>query len=823
MNIRAVLAMALAIAAIACGAQSPPQERVAKQSPLIAAGEDAGRAVAGAASRGATTGAPAGEPGASAGADVARHPPGAKPNRLIHESSPYLLLHAYNPVAWYPWGQEAIDKARAEDKPIFLSIGYSTCYWCHVMEREVFSNEEIASLMNQWFVSIKVDREERPDLDSIYITATQMMNGSAGWPNSLFVTPELEPFFAGTYFPPEDKNGLPGFPRVLRGVHQAWLERRQEVVAQADKIAGLLQTAIAARGEPAEAVAGAAAADATAQQLKNRYDADFGGFGSEPKFPSPGNLFLMWERAESGDSEARGMVLETLHKMGQGAIYDHLGGGFHRYTLDARWRTPHFEKMLYDNANLAELLVVTSRASGDAELERLGRGTLDFVLREMTLPGGGFKSAIDAETDGVEGAYYIWTKEELRSALDDEGFALLAPIFGFEGAPNFEGDHYTLYLTASLDEQARGLGISRRQLLARLQPDLDELRQVRSRRKFPLVDDKVLCDWNGMMIAAMARAGELLTEPRYLRAAEKAADFLTKELRGSDGTLLHAWRQGEARIPAFLDDYAFLIRGLLALDEATADGRWIATAEKLAEQMQQRLADPRGGYFSSVAKPDLLLQTRTVTDGAIPSGNAVAALDLLELAHRTSKSIYRERARVALEAFSPELEQYPLAVPTLALAVYRYQQGSAASLVAGRGPGPATPEGTEEIDALARRVVHAEARVSGAALADGWRPFEVKLEIDEGWHINANPASLDYLIPTTVEGPVRKLSYPLAQSLRFAFAADELAVYTGRAGIRGEASSAVRSIRLTYQACDDSRCLPPVTKTLSLSAGDRKN
>ncbi|MBW8876152.1 MAG: DUF255 domain-containing protein [Acidobacteria bacterium] len=588
-------------------------------------------------------------------------------NRLVHESSPYLLLHAHNPVDWYPWGEEAFAMARREDKPIFLSVGYSSCYWCHIMEREVFSRKPIADLMNRWFVNVKVDREERPDLDEIYIDAAEILTGGGGWPNSIFLTPDLEPFFAGSYFPPEDREGQPGFPKVLRELHDSWAKRRPEVNAAAARVAAALRQTLAARSEPSAEIPSKESARRAVVSLESHFDARNGGFDGPPKFPSPASLLLLWE----ADAEGRRMVLVTLKKMGQGAIYDQLGGGFHRYTLDAQWRVPHFEKMLYDNAHLAELLAVAWQAEKDPELARLARGTLDFVLAEMTLPEGGFKSAIDAEVQGQEGAGYTWTRQELESVLGPEGFKLLAPTFGFDGQPNLPGGRYTLYLPKSLSERAAELGISREELLARLSPYLDKLRAARRQRQPPRVDDKALADWNGMTIAALARAGKLLGEPRYLAAAGRGADFVLARFRAKDGTLLHAWRRGEAKIPAFLDDYAFLIRGLLALHEATGQPRWLAEAERLAGEMESRLRDPRGGYYLTAPRPHLLFQPKTVSDRAIPSGNGVAMLDLLALAERTGKPEFRQRAEQAARAFADDLAQYPENVQTLALGVLR--------------------------------------------------------------------------------------------------------------------------------------------------------
>jgi len=503
------------------------------------------------------------------------------------------------------------------------------------------------------------------------MTATQLLlDGDGGWPNSLFLDPDLQPFFAGTYFPPQDRDGRPGFPTVLRQIHTAWEERRPEVEAAAARLAAALQQTLAQRNAPAAEPPALSVAQEAVSDLASRYDAQHGGFGSAPKFPSPGNLWLLWASGERGDTKARRMVLGTLSAMGRGAIYDQLGGGFHRYTLDREWRVPHFEKMLYDNALLAETLAVAWKATGDPDLERMARGTLDFVLESMTLPQGGFKSAIDAETDGEEGAYYTWTDAELRKVLGSQGFAALAPLFDWSAPPKLPGGRRTLYLAQpvsdTMGDQAPGL-----------RPWLDKLRAARRTRKLPRIDDKVLTDWNGMMIASLAHAGALLGEARYGRAAERAADFVLKNIRSQDGVLLHAWRQGEAKIPAFLDDYAWLIRALLALHESTGprgETRWLREAERLADEMERRLRDPQGGYLLSDAKASQRFQPKRVADSAVPSGNAVAVLDLLTLTERTGKAAYRQRAEQALRAFAPELAQAPSAMPTLALAVIRFRE-----------------------------------------------------------------------------------------------------------------------------------------------------
>jgi uncharacterized protein YyaL (SSP411 family) len=730
-------------------------------------------------------------------------------NRLAGESSPYLRLHAHNPVDWYPWGPEAIARARREEKPIFLSVGYSTCYWCHVMEREAFSDEEIAALMNRWFVSIKVDREERPELDEIYMTATRLLTGRGGWPNSLFLTPDLEPFFAGTYFPIEDRQGQPGFRAVLHTIRDAWQTRRADMETRGSKVAAAVRAFLDEQRRPAAEPPARELAEGAVAAVKGVYDELWGGFGAGPKFPTPGSLMLLLAAAQRGDGEAGAMVVTSLEQMGRGAIYDQLDGGFHRYTLDRAWRVPHFEKMLYDNAHLAELLAESWWATRSPELEQLARGTLDFVLQEMTLPEGPFKSAIDAETDGEEGAFYVWTGDELRAALDEEELALLAPLLGFDGEPNLADGHHTLFLPRPLAEQAERLGMDRAELLERMAGPLERLRRVRRQRPFPRIDDKVLTDWNGMMIAALARAGRLLDEPRYAAAAVRAARFVLARLRGDDGRLRHAWRGGVARIPAFLDDYAFFVRGLLALAETTGESAWLEHAARLVGEAENRLGDPAGGYYLAEEAPDLLVRPKIAHDGAVPSGNAVMLRNLLELAERTGDRDYRRRAELGLRAFAGLLEREPAATPVLAVALLEARDAAPVAAVAA-----GARSGGDE-------VVSATTQLIGTAGVDGWRPFEVRLQIAPGWHVNANPASMEFLIPTRVAGPVREIAYPAGERLRFAFAGEELAVYSGDVAISGEAAAAATAVRLTYQACDDDRCLPPVTRELKLSGPPR--
>jgi hypothetical protein len=761
-------------------------------------------------------------------------------NRLARESSPYLLLHKGNPVDWYPWGPEAIERARREGKPIFLSVGYSTCYWCHVMERESFSDAGVAELMNRWFVNVKLDREERPDLDEVYMTATQILTRGGGWPNSVWLTPALEPFYAGTYFPPEDRHGRPGFPTLLRGLAQAWETRRVEVEQQAEELAGAVRRVLEERVQAGERPPQAAVAARAAEGLARRYDAEWGGFGGAPKFPSPSNLFLLQALAGRGDQQAGAMLRGTLDQMARGGIYDQLGGGFHRYATDREWRVPHFEKMLYDNGLLLSLYAREHARTGDPEAARVARETAGWVAREMTSPEGAFWSAIDAETEGDEGAFYVWTREELAEALGSDGFALLAPIYGFDGAPFFERDRYVLHLPRPLAEQAAERGLDPGALLARLAEPRDRLFEARARRERPLTDDKVLADWNGMMIAGLAEAGHLLGEPELTARAARAAAFVLAELRpvaaeGGErkGTLHHAWRGGAASVPAFLADYAFLVQGLLALHRATGEAEWLAAARELTGEQIERLRAPDGGFFVAAESDDLLFRSQDPFDGAVPSANAVAALNLVELVEATGEERWRAEARAALAAFAPLVESFPEGSRMMALAALRWHEGSGrreGRESAEGGTGTAAPAADRAaapagvvagLEGEAEAVVAVSAR-AGAPGEGGWRSLAVRLEIAGGWHVHANPTSLAFLIPTAVEAApgteVRGVEYPPGESFRSSFAGDELSVWGGDVEIRAElrAGDGPARLRVTYQACDNLRCLPPVTRVLEI-------
>jgi uncharacterized protein YyaL (SSP411 family) len=738
-------------------------------------------------------------------------PGGAARNRLAGESSPYLLLHAGNPVDWHPWGDEAFEKARREDKPIFLSVGYSTCYWCHVMERESFSDPAIAEQLNGGFVSIKLDREERPDLDEVYMTATQLLTRSGGWPNSLFLTHDLKPFYAGTYFPPEDRFGRPGFPRVLAAIREAWEGRRDSILEQAETVAGAIREQLDAGLGRGDALPGPELVASARDALARRFDPKWGGFGAAPKFPSPSNLSLLLDLAGAGDAGARDMLVTTLEGMARGGIQDQLAGGFHRYSVDGYWLVPHFEKMLYDNAALLGLYAEAD-AGGLAPGQgfgRVARATAAFVLGELTGEHGGFLSAIDAETDGHEGAYYVWSRDELQAALDRDAFTLLGSVYGFDGRPNFEDSHYVLHLPQPLGERARLLGVAEEELLRRLEPGRRALLEARGRRKRPLVDDKVLADWNGLMIGALARAGQRLGEAGWVEAASRAARFVLDGLR-RDGVLHHAWRGGAAKVPALLDDYAFLVDGLLALADASGDAAWGREALALQREQERRLGDPgAGGYFVAGEDPQLLHRGKAAHDGAVASGNGVAVLNLLALAERTGDGAWRERAEAALSAFAPAMGEWPLAHVTLIRGLRRLGPSGESQVV----PSP-RPLEQEALDLVAVGGSLGEA-------AGGWRPFALELEIREGWHLQAHPASRPELVATKLgegRGRLRALRYPAGRSFEAGFAGVAIDVYTGRVRIEGEveAAEAEPVVQLVYQACDDARCLPTVTRRVAL-------
>jgi hypothetical protein len=751
----------------------------------------------------------------------------AAANRLAGESSPYLLLHAGNPVDWYPWGEEALARAREEDRPIFLSVGYSTCYWCHVMERESFSDPEIARLMNELFVNVKVDREERPDVDEIYMVATQILAGQGGWPNSVFLTPDLEPFYAGTYFPPEDRHGRPGFTAVLRGLADAWESRRQDVHTQAADVAQAMRRVLEERFPPGEAPPPADAVLRAFISLERSHDPVQGGFGSAPKFPTPSNLFLLRELVDRDQAPGAARMLSgTLDAMARGGLYDQLGGGFHRYSTDARWLVPHFEKMLYDNGLLLEIYALEHERTGAPEPARIARETAEFLAREMTDPDtGAFWSAIDAETGGREGAFYVWRAEELREVLGDEDYAFLAPVYGFDGAPTFEGEEHVLHLPLPLEEQAARRRQTREELLGEIEPLRRRLLETRGERPRPATDDKVLADWNGMAIRGVAVAGRALGEPEITARAARAAEHVLDVMRPGGGPLLHAVRHGEGKVPAYLSDYAFLIRGLLALHEVTEEARWLDRAVELAAEQEERLAHPRGGWYNAAESPDLLLRSQEIFDGATPAANAVAVLGHLELDRlqgATGNGRFRERAARALAAFAPAVERAPEAARTLAMANLRYHGGD---LSAGRrAPGEEEGEGGARSpeEAAADAVVRHRLEL-GEPDPDGGRDFRLVLEIEPGWHLYAadtgsGPADGDGAAgaPTRLEArgaELTEVTYPPGEPA--SETAGGARIYRGRVEMTGRVRGGGRLV-LAFQPCDDRRCLLRVERPIPL-------
>jgi uncharacterized protein YyaL (SSP411 family) len=582
-------------------------------------------------------------------------------NRLAAETSPYLLQHAHNPVDWFPWGDEAFARARAEDKPIFLSVGYSSCHWCHVMERESFEDESIAALMNEHFVNVKVDREERPDVDQIYMAAVQAMTQHGGWPMSVFLTPDGRPFYGGTYYPPADARGMPGFPRVLQGVAAAWRERREEIA----RAAGSMTEQLQGLGQ----VSGGSGSfdyqllDNAARALGRAYEPVHGGFGRAPKFPHPMDLrVLLRDFARTGDVHALHMVRHTLDHMARGGIYDHLGGGFARYSTDDRWLVPHFEKMLYDNALLASAYLDAYRITGDPEDARVARETLDYVLGRMTSPEGPFYSTEDADSEGVEGKYYVWSLAEVRDVLGAEAGETFAYVYDVTERGNWEGSNI-LNLAKPIDQAAKALGRDPAELRDELARSRARLLEVRDRRVPPGKDTKVLVSWNGLMLAALAEAGHLLDDDRYREAAAKAAACLLDRLRQPDGRLYHTYKDGQAKINGYLDDYACLTDGLTRLFEATGEPRWIEGAIDLAGILIDQFADAEQGGFFYTGKDHeaLVVRPKELLDNATPSGNAMAATALRRLSALTGRDDFANQARAALQAVEGIMAQYPTA------------------------------------------------------------------------------------------------------------------------------------------------------------------
>ena len=579
-------------------------------------------------------------------------------NRLINETSPYLQQHAHNPVEWYPWGDEALSRAEREDKPILLSIGYSACHWCHVMERECFENKAIARIMNDNYVNIKVDREERPDLDAIYMGAVQALTGSGGWPLTIFLTPQLKPFYGGTYFPPEDRQGVPGFPRVLQTVAQAYRTRKGEVESAAVQIITYLNRS-AESGRELEPLTEKMPGIAYTS-IRAAFDAQNGGFGSAPKFPQPMLLeFLLRQCCRTGDPLCLLMVEHTLTKMAKGGIYDQIGDGFHRYSVDARWLVPHFEKMLYDNALLSRIYLHAYQATYKQIYRRIVVETLDYALREMTNKDGGFYSSQDADSEGIEGKFYVWTPGEIIEALGKDDGELVTRYFGVTREGNFEGKNI-LSQVVETKALSTELGITPEKLEERIAKAKARLLERRAHRVSPHRDEKILTDWNGLMLSSMAEAASVLEREDYLKAAIANATFLTKALYDS-GTLKHSFKDGQAKVNGFLSDYSLLCEGLLSLYRASFQEQWLNIAKNLVDAMLDRFWDKERGYFYDTAhgQETVLVRPRNIYDNALPSGSSAASFVLIELARLTDNKEYEKVATANIRSVQELMVRYP--------------------------------------------------------------------------------------------------------------------------------------------------------------------
>ncbi len=625
-------------------------------------------------------------------------------NHLIAEKSPYLQQHAHNPVDWYPWGEAAFQKARDEDKPIFLSVGYSTCHWCHVMERESFESEAIAEIINRHFVPVKVDREERPDVDRIYMAYVQAATGSGGWPMSVFLTPDLKPFFGGTYFPPDNRYGRPGFPLLLERIASAWRDQRAEILETSRNVISQLEKY--ANPAATGGIADKTTLDSAFQYFRRTFDATHGGFGDAPKFPRPVIFnFLFRYYARTNRSEALQMSLDTLRAMAAGGMHDQLGGGFHRYSVDERWFVPHFEKMLYDQAQLAIAYLEAFQITQNQHYAGIARSTLDYVLRDMTHPEGGFYSAEDADSvidpsnpsEKGEGAYFIWTAQELEQVLGPDLYELFAAHYGVERNGNVQHDpqgEFTgkniLYLKQSPEP---GAALSLQQARAKLLA-------ARAKRVRPHLDDKILTSWNALMISAFAKAAQVLDDRRYLIAAQRAASFvLTRMYNPATGILSRRFREGDAAIHGFLDDYAFLIAALLDLYAADFDVQHLKQAFTLSGKMRELFEDSDGGAFYMTAPGDssLVMRLKDDYDGAEPSGNSVALLDLLRLAHLTDRADFRQAANRTLDALMPKMSAQPVAVPQMLVALDYSLAVRREVVIAGEATAAATREFLREL------------------------------------------------------------------------------------------------------------------------------
>jgi uncharacterized protein YyaL (SSP411 family)/cytochrome c biogenesis protein CcdA len=794
--------------------------------------------------------------------DASESPAGRRPNHLQGETSPYLVQHLYNPVDWYPWGDRALARARELGRPIFLSIGYSACHWCHVMEREAFSDDRVAEILNRSFVPIKVDREERPDLDAIYMTAVQVLTGHGGWPMSVFLTPDLKPFFGGTYYPKEK------FEELLLAIDSAWNGRREQILASAERVHEVIEAQQRIGPAPVGYEADGDLLGRMVERLEGAFDGRFGGFGGAPKFPPHGELAALLEATRlRGDEAALEMAVLTLDAMARGGLYDQVGGGFHRYSTDERWLVPHFEKMLYDNALLVPLYLEAWRLTGREDFRRVAEETLAWVDREMTDPEGGFYSSLDADSEGEEGRYYLWTREAVRETLPPEEAELVIDYFGLAGKGQFEGGGHVLHVPQPLDPFARDRGLEPEEVRESLDRAREKLLAKRATRTPPHRDDKVLSAWNGLMISAYARAYAATGRKEALRTAERAARFVLDHLRGEEGRLLVSWRRGRATLPAYLDDSAFVARGFLDLYEATSRRIWIEEAARIVRDADRFYDREAGGYyFTAEEHRDLIVRTKSLHDSALPSGNAIMLENLMTLSRASERGPWAERAAATLALSRSALGSDPRSMAYLTLAASRWRAaeerpgaevpavlavhrqpggrtiGDDAALAANRAPDAGAARvagGSDRVvkgeivgRANVQRVVSSKLTHTARAVRPGQAvTLSIEMDIEEGWHVNSSRPTLEYLIPTKVsfpgsdEGMVIDLAYPSGVMVELKFAGDRLSVYEGvttiRATIRPPMDSpqgiAEFPSRLTYQACSDTKCLPPETREFKVA------
>lgn len=754
-------------------------------------------------------------------------------NKLAGESSPYLLQHAHNPVNWYPWGKEAFEKAKRENKPIFLSVGYSTCYWCHVMERESFEQEEVAKVLNEHYVAIKVDREELPDIDEQYMLATQLITGRGGWPNSVWLTADGTPWMAGTYFPKEQ------FISVLEKMSEFWTDRHDIVDEQAERLAAAIRrnsSALGGRLGQEELSRGLIEPAFTA--MRDSFDATHGGFGTAPKFPPHGQLALLTQELRRQPSkELEKLLVETLDGMWQGGLHDHVGGGFHRYSTDERWLLPHFEKMLYDNAQLMQAYADAYALTGHERYRTAVADIYSWLEREMTHADGGFYSALDSESEGEEGRYYVWSIAELQQVLGETDAPLFAAVYHCTAEGNFTEErsgertgHNIPHLTASLAEIAETRKLSTEELNTKLLAMRAKLLKARDDRAYPHRDDKILTSWNGLMIAALARAGETCEEPKYTAAAKRAALFLQTRM-WKEGKLLRTWRGGEAKIPGYLNDYAFLAAGVLELYRTTEEARWLDFAQQLVDTMQEQFEDREAGgfYFSSQEHTELLARSKNLQGGGgnLPAGNGVAAQVLVRLAEATGEKQYAAAARKSLESFSSIMARAPLAADSLLLATGDLLASKYGTTAASVPPN----EGEEPVATHNAKPIIAKVYVSSQKVAPGDKVVvKVSLEIEPGWHLYGPNVGNKFLIPSTVtiaaqEGfAVGEVALPEVLKKEDPVLAQVVEIYEKQARfevpvtIAADAPSGnlVLKISLRTQACDERRCLPPETKVFEV-------